>query len=70
MRSVIRPARTTKLLFPKPDVDNYAKAPLDIITKAEGYWDDDHQIQTLLVGKRYALPDEQEGTYVDIFEYK
>ncbi len=69
-RAFIKPARTTKLLFPKPDVDNYAKAPLDIITKADGYWDDDHQIQTLLVGKRYTRAGEQEGSQVDIFEYK
>lgn len=69
-RAFIKPARTTKLIFPKPDVDNYAKAPLDIITKADGYWDDDHQIQTLLAGKKYTTAGQQEGSQVDIFEYK
>lgn len=69
-RALVKPARTTKLLQPKPDVDNYAKAPLDIITKAQGYWDDDHQISTLLVGKRFTLPEEQEGSHIAIFEYK
>lgn len=69
-RALVKPARTTKLHQPKPDVDNYAKAPLDIITKADGYWEDDHQISTLLVGKRFTLPEEQEGSAIAIFEYK
>lgn len=70
VRAIVKPARTTKLTQPKPDVDNFAKAPLDIITKADGYWEDDHQISTLLVAKRFAVEGEQEGSRIDIFEYK
>ena len=42
--------KTSKLAFPKPDVDNYAKSVLDAATDA-GVWDDDTQVQSLEVIK-------------------
>lgn len=45
--------RTTKLDFPKPDADNYAKAVLDACTQA-GVWDDDCQVAHLTVRKRWS----------------
>lgn len=49
--SVKRP-KSTKLDAPKPDIDNYAKAVLDAMTKA-GVWDDDTQVQFLGVKKQW-----------------
>lgn len=42
---------------PIGDVDNYAKAALDVISAA-GIWGDDKQVRTLAIEKRYAEPDE------------
>ena len=44
--------KSTVLDFPKPDVDNYAKAVLD---SCNGWlWDDDEQIVELKISKRWA----------------
>ena len=57
---VTRP-KTTKLDFPKPDVDNYAKAILDA---CNGHlWVDDKQIKALYVTKDWANPGE-DGYFV------
>lgn len=50
--------KTTKLPFPKPDVDNYAKGVLDAISQAQAVWDDDTQVADLLTRKRWAEPGE------------
>lgn len=44
--------KTSKLQFPKPDADNYAKSILDACTTA-GIWMDDSQIVNLEVFKRW-----------------
>jgi Holliday junction resolvase RusA-like endonuclease len=46
--------KTTKLPHPKPDVDNYAKAILDAITKDGRFWTDDSQVQRLTVSKAWT----------------
>lgn len=65
--AVCTKARTSKLFFPRMDVDNTAKAALDIITKVGGYWDDDNQIVHLVTTKRFALPGEDAHTSVAIY---
>lgn len=50
--TVKRP-KTSKLSAPKPDVDNYAKAVLDAMTKA-GVWGDDAQVEFLAVKKQWG----------------
>lgn len=50
---VTRP-KTTKLAAPKPDVDNYAKAVLDAITKDGRFWSDDTQVVTLTATKAWT----------------
>lgn len=46
--------KTTKLSHPKPDVDNYAKALLDAVTKDGRFWSDDTQVVSLSVDKVWA----------------
>lgn len=57
--------KTGKLLMPRGDADNYAKGPMDIMTKAKKFWADDNQVGALLVVKRYAEPHEQPGYRID-----
>jgi Holliday junction resolvase RusA-like endonuclease len=45
--------RTSKLQFPKPDVDNYAKSVMDALTQIE-LWLDDCQVVDLHVTKRFT----------------
>jgi len=61
---VVEKPKTGKLLLPKGDVDNYAKGPLDVFTKAQKFWADDDQVVGLSVFKRYAQPGEQQGFHV------
>lgn len=58
--------KSTKLLAPKPDVDNYAKGVLDAITDAERFWKDDTQVTDLLVQKRWSSEGEPAGIFVHI----
>jgi len=51
-----RKARTSKLITPVGDIDNYVKSVLDGLTKV-GMWDDDKQVTHLCAIKRFAPPD-------------
>lgn len=53
--------KTTKLAFPKPDLDNYEKSLLDALSMAETIWKDDTQVHTMVSHKRWAGPEEQPG---------
>lgn len=46
-------ARTSKLIRPSGDIDNYAKAILDALTK-KNFWKDDVDIVDLKATKRFA----------------
>ena len=67
VESVSTKARTSKLTYPRYDVDNSAKAALDVITKATGYWHDDDQIVALLSTKRFAAKGEDAHSVVHIY---
>jgi Holliday junction resolvase RusA-like endonuclease len=62
---VARP-KTTDRDFPRGDVDNYAKATLDAVTKAGLAWDDDDQVTHLYASKRFASGMEQPHTYIEV----
>jgi Holliday junction resolvase RusA-like endonuclease len=53
--------KTSKLAYPKPDLDNYEKALLDAITQAGGIWDDDSQVVVLSSEKLFAADDGETG---------
>lgn len=59
---VVRKPRSTKLAFPKPDIDNYVKAAMDAITAA-GVWVDDSQVVSLTATKRWGS---EGGIYINI----
>nr|WP_246505610.1 RusA family crossover junction endodeoxyribonuclease [Coralloluteibacterium stylophorae] len=65
--SICKRPKTTKKKWPKGDVDNHVKGPLDAITKATGWWTDDDQIVLLLTAKRFAAPGEEPHTAVSIY---
>lgn len=46
--------KTSKLLYPKPDVDNYAKSVMDAFNDSGRLWKDDCQVHDLRVRKRWA----------------
>ena len=62
---VTRP-KTTKLVAPKGDVDNFAKACLDAMNGR--LWEDDKQIEHLTVSKRWHDEPGEEGYFVVIIE--
>jgi len=66
MVAVANKPRTSKLQFPHADVDNYAKAALDVLNG--NAWVDDIQIISLTVDKRFALVGEEPHTALALWE--
>ena len=50
----VKPPKRLSRLFPRGDIDNYAKGPLDSMTNHGGFWIDDDQITELFASKQYA----------------
>jgi Holliday junction resolvase RusA-like endonuclease len=67
VESVSTKARTSKLAYPRYDVDNTAKAVLDVVTKVSGWWYDDDQIVLLTSSKRFAAKGEAAHSNVHIY---
>lgn len=67
VESVSTKARTSKLSYPRYDVDNSAKAVLDVVTKVTGWWHDDDQIVLLTSSKRFAAKGEAAHSNVHIY---
>lgn len=55
------PLKTSKNPAPMGDVDNFAKGPLDLLTKSQKAWLDDRQVMFLATAKRFAVGDEEPG---------
>lgn len=68
VRTVKRRPKSTKLVMPKPDIDNFIKAALDAITKVGGYWADDWQIAGITGTKCWAPPGEDGYSVITIYE--
>lgn len=64
---VCRP-KSTKLSFPKPDVDNLAKAVMDGLNNH--LWKDDSQVIDLRVTKRWAKEGQIGYIAIDVKEKK
>lgn len=56
--------KTTKLPYPRADVDNYAKAVLDSLNGV--IWEDDKQITSLSINKGWTESHEQPG-WIELF---
>ncbi|WP_164852774.1 RusA family crossover junction endodeoxyribonuclease [Novosphingobium umbonatum] len=61
---IVTPPKTTKLSFPKPDLDNYEKSLLDALSMATTIWKDDTQVHQMLSSKRWAAEGEETGMSV------
>lgn len=60
-----RPQKLTRPL-PHPDVDNYVKAVLDVITGSQLVWQDDRQVAYLWATKRYADAGETPHSFIRV----
>ena len=61
--------KTTQREWPRGDVDNYLKGPMDALTQV-GAWHDDDQVQIAYPTKRYAKPGEEPGVNIVIGRLK
>lgn len=61
------PKTKSKSGFPRGDIDNYSKAPMDALTKVGKLWKDDTQVVGLVAFKRFAEPNEEPGTVIEAF---
>lgn len=60
--------KSSKLPFPKPDIDNYVKSVLDAATDATTVWTDDWQVADLVSRKRWETPTRPAGITFSIRE--
>lgn len=61
--------KKSKFTTPAGDVDNLSKGVLDMLTK-KGFYEDDRQITTMVVNKRFAEVDEVPHFNVLVVEYE
>ncbi|MBP5855700.1 RusA family crossover junction endodeoxyribonuclease [Marivibrio halodurans] len=64
VEQIVQKPKTTKRFWPKGDVDNYVKAPLDVLTKGEKVWKDDDQVVFCTSTKRFTETGEAPGTFL------
>lgn len=69
VEQIVEKPKTSKKMFPRGDVDNYAKAPTDILTSKK-FWMDDDLITGLYTSKRFAEAGEEPRTEVTIYVHK
>lgn len=62
---VCKPILKSKFTTPMGDVDNFSKGVMDSMTDA-GWWEDDRQITSLLVTKRFPAPGEEPHINVEL----
>lgn len=64
MECVATKPKSGKLRYPRGDIDNYVKGPLDVMTKSGKFWIDDDQVVELHASKRYCREDEMPGIHI------
>lgn len=69
IEQIVKKAKSSKRDYPRGDVDNFAKAPTDLLT-TKNYWKDDDQILNLFSSKRFVEKDEEPRTEVSIYAHK
>jgi len=52
---LVKRPKTTKLIAPRGDVDNYLKATLDAVTKCGSVWSDDDQVAVVIGTKEFTV---------------
>jgi len=63
---VVEKPKTSKLMYPRGDVDNYDKAAMDAVTNHTSVWKDDDQVVKLTSMKLFASEDAEPGSYIRI----
>lgn len=63
---VFKKPKTTKLEYPRGDLDNVEKGLWDAITETGHWWADDNQIIRNKTTKRWAGPEEPSGYHITI----
>lgn len=61
IEAILPKPKSSKFDTPMGDVDNYAKGPMDLLTKAQKAWVDDRQVVFLAIAKRFAEEGEEPG---------
>ena len=65
---VCPPYKTVTTQWARGDIDNFAKAILDVITKSKRIWKDDMQVTFMIERKRFAIIGEKPHTAIYIRE--
>lgn len=68
VEQIVEKPKTSKLAYPRGDVDNFAKGPLDLITKSGKLWRDDNQIVALTCVKRFAKEGETPRSIIHVHQ--
>lgn len=61
---VVAKPKTSRLAYPKPDIDNYDKSLMDAITQAGHIWQDDSQVIASKTFKVFSDDDTREGIHI------
>jgi Holliday junction resolvase RusA-like endonuclease len=61
---VAEPLKASKFDTPMGDADNFAKGPMDLLTKTKAVWNDDRQVVFLTIVKRFAEPGDKIGFHI------
>lgn len=69
LEHVVKAPKIMKIPYPKGDLDNYDKSPLDAMVKSGMFWEDDIQVCFMISIKRYAKEREEPCVNVTWFDF-
>jgi Holliday junction resolvase RusA-like endonuclease len=61
---VVKKPKTSKLKYPKPDLDNYDKSVLDALTNSGAVWHDDSQVVYLTSSKGFDTAESKISVHI------